>query len=288
MSALLRVFVVVLGLIAPWRLAAAPQAAAGAPGIEVGYCAPLAALESAKAAGFDYVELRTTEFAGLGEAEFEEAAARVREVGLPTPVSNLFLPGSLKVTGPAVDPAAQMDYVTRAFTRAERLGITTIVFGSSGARNVPDGFSRDEAFRQLVDFGRRIAPVARAHGITVAIEPLRREESNIINTAREGLTLVEAIDDPNFQLMVDFYHLATEHEDPAIMRLAGSHLRHLHMANPSGRVFPLTRDEFAYEDFFATLRGLDYTGRISIEASSTDVATEGPVAIALLRGFFTR
>jgi hypothetical protein len=38
---------------------------------------------------------------------------------------------------------------------------------------------------------------------------------------------------------VDFYHLASEHEDPKIMIEAKDHLRHLHMANPQGRVFPL-------------------------------------------------
>ena len=33
-------------------------------------------LEAAKAAGFDYVELATSEIAGLSDAEFEQAAAR--------------------------------------------------------------------------------------------------------------------------------------------------------------------------------------------------------------------
>ncbi len=300
MTGLTRSCLLAICAIATTSLAAVPPLDAAAPGrrttqttaappaIAVGYCAPLAELAQAKAAGFDYVELRTTEFAGMTDAAFDEAVARAARIGLPTPVSNLFLPGTLKVTGPDVDPAAQVAYVTRAFERARRLGITTVVFGSSGARNVPDGFPAAEAFQQLVAFGRRIAPIARANGITVAVEPLRRQESNIINTAREGLALVEAIDDPNFQLMIDFYHLASEHEDPRIVIDAGDHLRHLHMANPSGRVFPLQRDEFAYEAFFATLRQAGYARRISIEASSPDVGRDGPVAIALLRELFVK
>ena len=151
---------------------------------------------------------------------------------------------------------------------------------------MPDGFPKDQAFAQLVAFGKRIAPEAKAHGITVVIEPLRRQETNIINTAAEGFALVKAVAHPNFELLVDFYHLASEQEDPKIMVEAKDHLRHLHMANPQGRVFPLAWDEFDYAPFFATLRSIGYTGRMSIEASSPDVPAQAPRSIALLRKAF--
>jgi sugar phosphate isomerase/epimerase len=263
-----------------------PVTAAPSKDVQVGYCTPVKNLAAAKAAGFDYAELSTTEIATMSDDEFADAARAVARVGLPTPVSNLFLPAAMKVTGPDVDPARQTAYVTTAFARAARLGIHTIVFGSGGARRVPDGFSRDEAFRQLVDFGRRIAPLARARDITIAIEPLRREETNIVNSAGEGLALVEAIGDPGFQLMIDFYHLASEHEDPGIIVVARSHLRHLHMANPNGRVFPRSMGEFAYEPFFAKLREIGYDQRISVEASTQDLAADAPQAIGLLRRSF--
>ena len=255
----------------------------------IGYCVGLKGLEVAKAAGFDYVELGTTELTALSDADFEAAVAHVKAVGIPTPNANLFLPGTLKLTGPdAATPEQQMAYVTKAFTRLERLGVTILCFGSGGARRVPDGFSKDEAFAQLVAFGKRIAPEAKAHGITVVIEPLRRQETNIINTAAEGLALVKAVNHPNFELLVDFYHLASEHEDPKIMIEARDHLRHLHMANPQGRVFPLAWDEFDYAPFFATLRAIGYSGRLSVEASAKDFSSDAPQAIALLRRAFER
>ena len=266
---------------APFQSARAFQGAHSR--VQVGYCTPLKNLEAAKALGFDYVELGTTEIAALSDADFEAAAREVGRIGLSTPVSNLFLPATLKVTGPAIDRDQQAAYVNKAFDRVKRLGVRIVVFGSGGARRVPDGFPRDEAFRQLVEFGKRIAPLARQRGITVAIEPLRREETNIINSAAEGLTLVEAVADPAFQLMIDFYHLASEHEDPGIIVRARPHLRHLHMANPQGRVFPRTLDEYGYEPFFAALRQIGYDQRISIEASTSDLQADAPRAIALLR-----
>ncbi len=202
------------------------------------------------------------------------------------PAAYLFLPPTLKVTGPDIDPEQQIAYVRKAFTRLASLGTQIVVFGSGPARKVPDGFPKDQAFQQLVAFGRRIAPEARARGITVTVEPQRREETNIINSAAEGLSLVNAIGDANFQLMIDFYHLASEKEDPAIIVRAGEHIRHLHMANPAGRVFPRTWEEYAYAPFFAALKAIGYDRRISVEASTKDLPVDAPLAVALLHRAF--
>jgi sugar phosphate isomerase/epimerase len=82
------------------------------------------------------------------------------------------------------------------------------------------------------------------------IEAQRREESNIINTTEESLQWVNAVNDPNIQLMVDFYHFETEKEDPAVLAKVKDHLRHIHMANPENRVMPLKREEYNYGPFF--------------------------------------
>src|SRR5437870_11110789 len=75
--------------------------------VKVGYCTPLKNLEAAKAAGFDYVELGTTEIAALSDADFDAAAERIRALGIATPAANNFLPATLKVTGPQTDPEQQ-------------------------------------------------------------------------------------------------------------------------------------------------------------------------------------
>src|SRR5437868_15100160 len=98
-------------------LAAATSTAGQNRPVQIGYCTRLAGLEAAKAAGFDYVELATSEVAGLSDAEFDQAAARVRQVGLPVPAMNLFLPATLKVTGPDVNRDEQLAYVRKAFAR---------------------------------------------------------------------------------------------------------------------------------------------------------------------------
>ena len=267
-------------------LAAATFVAPPSARVQVGYCTSLKNAEAAKAAGFDYVEVSASEVAALSDADFEAAATRLKQEGIATPSANLFVPQTIKVVGPAVNVEQQTAHVKKVMARLSRLGVQILVFGSGGARRVPDGFPRDEAWTQLVDFSRRAAEEAKAYDITVTIEPLRRQETNIVNTAAEGLQLVEAVNHPNFQLMIDFYHLASEHEDPGIVLKARDHLRHLHFANPHGRVFPQRWDEYDYAPFFANLKAIGYDKRISMEGSTTDLAAQGPVTVALLRKAF--
>jgi sugar phosphate isomerase/epimerase len=254
--------------------------------VRIGYCGPLKDIDAVKTAGFDYMEVRTSEVAALSDADYESVAAKFKQVGLPVLSANLFIPANIKVTGPNIDKDRQMEYVRRALDRVSRLGVRLVVFGSGGARQVPEGFSKQEAFQQLVDFGKRIAPEARSRNITIAIEPLRKQESNIINSSTEGLAWVNAVNDPNIQLMIDYYHFEVEKEDPADILKVKDHLRHLHMANPNGRVMPLKWEEYNYGPFFAVLRQIHYDRLISLEVSSSNLPAEGPQAIALLRRAF--
>jgi len=272
-------------LLASTGVPAAATARGAEPGtaesrLAIGYCTD--DLEKAKASGFDYAELGVRNFTALPDEDFARLLDRRKAVGLETPVGFLFLPTDLKVVGPDVDESREMSYVAKAFHRAQRLGIGTIVFGSGPARRVPDGFPRERAFEQLVSFAKRISPDARAHGIVLAVEAQRKEETNLINTTAEALDWVQAVDDPNFQVMVDFYHLATEKEDPAVL-LKAKRIAHVHFANPVGRVFPRDPGEYGYSRFFEVLRQIGYQGRISLEARTDDLGADAPKAIAFLR-----
>jgi len=259
-------------------------AAAQSPApVRVGICLDADKFEAAQAAGFDYVEINASKVAALTDDEFRQLAARVAQLRIPVAAANVFIPAAIKLTGPDVDPSRQAAYLSSTLVRLKTLGVKVVVLGSGGARRVPDGFSADEARAQLVDFCRRLAPLARENGITIAIEPLRRQETNILNTAREGLALVKAVDRPEIQLLVDYYHMAQEGESAGILLEAGKAVVHTHIANPEGRVYPLDPAESAYAPFFENLCRIGYSGRLSIEASTKDFAADAPRSLAMLR-----
>src|SRR5256885_7450926 len=110
--------------------------------------------------------------------------------------------------------------------------------------------------------------LAQPNRVTWTVEQLKSHETNIITAAAEGLKWVKAVDHPNFQLMVDFYHLASEKEDPRILVEARDHIRHFHIANPNKRVFPMSASEYDYAGFFQNLKKMGYHGRISVEAGT--------------------
>ena len=145
-----------------------------------------------------------------------------------------------------------------------------MVWGSAGSRNVPAGFSRDRAGQQIQEFLHLAGDIARRNNLVIAIEPLRKQESNIINTAREALQLVREVNHSNVKMIVDYYHLRQENEDPGILRLAQKEIAHLHFANPAGRRWPHSASEDSvYARFFSLVKEIGYQGGLSIEGNGT-------------------
>ena len=237
----------------------------------------------AREAGYDYFEWSVGALLHPREDEtvFEAALAEARAVGLPCPAVNVFIPADLKITGPDVDLPALEKYAATAFSRAERAGVEVIVFGSGGARRIPDGFDRVRAWEQLVEFGRMIGPLAQQHGVTVVVEPLNLGECNVLNTVSESADYVRAVDHPHVRLLVDGYHWSKDSDTVEGIVANGPLLAHAHIATVEGRRAPAPGDTCA--PFFATLRKAGYDGRVSIEGNIPSPAEELPRALEIMR-----
>ena len=237
-------------------------------------------IETLAECGYDYVEMPTAQMMALDDGQFAALKARIAAAGVPCETSNNFFPTTLRLTGPDVDMDAIMDYVRRALARAEQLGVQYMVFGSGPAKHVPDGFPMEEGYRQVVQLLKNVAPVAREHGVTIVIEPLRKPECNLINSFAEGVQLAKDVDDPNVRVLVDFYHLTEENEPVRHLLEDGrAFLRHVHFANPTGRVYPVSADEADYRPFIDALKEIGYDLHVSCEAYAPNgFAQDAPIA----------
>ena len=233
--------------------------------VEIGVCGSIDDFEKAEQAGFDYYEPGVAAIAALSDDAFADFAKRVAKSRLRCECLNSFI-RTLTVVGPSVDNGALTAYMNSALDRCRALGATIVVWGSAGSRNVPDGFSRDRAWQQMVSFLRMAGPMATSRGIVIAIEPLRKQESNIINSGAEAYRLVREVDHPNVKMIIDYYHLQQENEDPKILETARDAIVHLHFANPNGRVWPKDPSEDpGYAPFFAMVKKTGFRGGLSIE-----------------------
>jgi D-psicose/D-tagatose/L-ribulose 3-epimerase len=126
------------------------------------------------------------------------------------------------------------------------------------------------------------------YGMVIGIEALRHEESNIVNTSSEAYNLAVQTHHPRVHIIVDFFHLASEGEDPAILPLLKDHIVHLHFADASrGRMFPRVDSKHpVYDAFFGAIREIGYQGRMSLEAYTNDFQVDAPAGLKAVRKLY--
>ena len=234
-------------------------------------------------AGADYVEFGVASVMS-SEREFEDLRAALEPLPLKVEAFNSFIPGKYRITGPEVQLPEVLDYCRTALTRCKALGGAVVVLGSAGARKVPEGFEYATAEAQFIEFGRELGPIARDIGIDVAIEPLNRREDNFILSVEQGGRLVDAIGQPNIQLLADLYHMIEEDEPVSHVGRTGNRLRHTHVAD-IGRVAPgyATEGEADFLGFFQNLRRIGYDARCSFEGRFEDITTQSRPLLDLLK-----
>ncbi len=216
------------------------------------------------AQGFDYVEFPMMDFSGMGEAEFSKIVEKVKANGLESPVACNFFPGSVRLVGREMDKDHIGSYLDEILPKIKRIGITKIILGSGPARTFGPDQTREQAFAQFADVLKTvILPRTKAYGILVCIEPFERTYCNLIISVLEGLELVQAVNDPGLELMVDLYHMLSNGEPLDEIDQCFEHIRHVHIAGPDRRV-PEVSDSYIFQAL-ERLKNLGYDGTVSFE-----------------------
>jgi sugar phosphate isomerase/epimerase len=249
--------------------------------MRIGLCTGPENLGLAGRLGFDYVEWALTAIEALQDSEFAALLAKVKESHVKPERFNVLFPGSLKLVGPESDPEKIKAYLRKALGRAAALGGKIVVFGSGRCRAFPAGMPFKKGYVELVKVTRLIGEEAAKYGITIAIEPLNRDETNCINSVKEGAMLEADTALPSVGLLADLYHILKEKEPLEDIVLAGD-LKHTHAALLEGRAFPVAaRAEL--KEFFSALKKIGYSGTMSIEGSTENLEADAAASLKVLR-----
>lgn len=243
----------------------------------------VAKISVAKAIGYDYVESSFSLLANEETEKFNSFGRELARVGIGCESVNCFLPSQLPVIGPNVDYDSLTSYVERGMRHGKELGVKVVVFGSSGARKIPEGWTYKEAVGQILRFLTEVAgPLAAQNGIIVTIEPLRLAECNFINRVREGAAIASAAGLDSVRSLADLFHMVQIGDTDEDVLAVGDVLRHAHIAEPSRRVYPADPAEYDYGSF---IRALEAVGcpRCSLEAGVSDFEREGRIACELFK-----
>jgi D-psicose/D-tagatose/L-ribulose 3-epimerase len=122
----------------------------------------------------------------------------------------------------------------------------------------------------LVDTLKDLAAYAGDHGVKLGIEPLNRFETSFVNLSAQAVEIVDRVDHPSCQIMLDTFHMNIEEKSVGdAIRAAGPRLIHLHScendrgAPGSGNV--------AWDEVAQALQDINYDGPVVIESFTAKV-----------------
>ncbi|TVY08022.1 sugar phosphate isomerase/epimerase family protein [Paenibacillus cremeus] len=240
--------------------------------MKLGACVDIEQADIAFEAGYDYLECTVRSLKPEeSDYAFRDTMTRFLESPLPVEAFNILLPGELKIVGEAVDYDRVKRYLEKALERVKRIGGETIVFGSGGARRLPDGFSREKGNEQIVQFLHMIADYADPLDITIVIEPLYKKASNTMNVIPEAVEMARKVNRKSICVLADFFHMVEESDPLENIVKYKDYIRHIHT---SDNYTPPGKGEYPYPSFVDCIKRANYDGRISIECVWNDFAKE--------------
>ena len=217
------------------------------------------AIAAAKESGMDFIEI-----ALLDPASTDRALGRrlLEEAGLPA-VCSLGLP---EANWASRDPDAAIAFLTLAIETCAALGataLTGVTYGGIGERSgaPPTTVELDNVARAL----EAAARVARDHKLLFGIEPVNRYETHLINTAQQGVEMIERVGAENIFLHLDTYHMNIEEKGAGKGIIAArEHLRYIHLSE-SDRGTP-GAGTCDWDEIFATLAAIGFDGGLAMES----------------------
>ncbi|HSW48722.1 MAG TPA: sugar phosphate isomerase/epimerase family protein, partial [Bryobacteraceae bacterium] len=141
---------------------------------------------------------------------------------------------------------------------------SVMVFGSPRQRSSIGGLSPEEATRHLVDGLAAVAGHAVERGVTILVEALSPDQTDVVTTLDEAASIVREIDSPGVKTIFDSHNAVAEKEPHAVLVDRYFDLiRHVHVNEMDGK-HPGCGDY----DFLPVLEALHrrgYAGWISVE-----------------------
>jgi len=165
------------------------------------------------------------------------------------------------------------EYILWLIDAAAQLGSQVIcgpMYSAVGKAHLEDSEDRKREWNLAVTEMRKLADYAVMKGIKLALEPLNRFETDMINTVLQGLDFIKDVDRDNIGLHLDTFHMHLEEKSsPDAIRMAGGKIYHFH-ACENDRGVPGT-GQVHWQGIAAALKSVNYQGPIVIESFTSQV-----------------
>ena len=198
----------------------------------------------------------------------------------------LVKPAGLSITDP--DPAVRARTV--AFMRhlcelCAAMGGSYLVHGSPGQRRISEGSSHAQALAWAAAAWGLAGEAAADCGVIYCIEPLSRDQTEVVNTLADAAAIVQAAGQPALRTMLDTSSagLAEDLPVPALIErwLPSGLVAHVQLNDPNRRA--PGQGEMAFGPVLAALRHGGWDGWVAVEPF--DYVPDGPGCAAWSAGY---
>lgn len=227
-------------------------------------------VEQTAASGYDLLELSLHDLENL---DVDHARTALDNAGLEVVCSRgLAFDADVSSDDPAV-VARGADLLQRSLIATAGLGgkiFTGALYSALGKYDRPlTAAGRANA----VDVIRDLAKEAKRLEMRLGLEVCNRYETNVINTARQALSLADDIGEDNVMIHLDSYHMNIEEDDLVRpVREVADRLGYVHIGeNHRGY---LGSGHIDFSSFFHALADIDYRGPITFESFSSSVVAK--------------
>lgn len=218
--------------------------------------------------GFDVIELPVEH---PGDWDPHRAADLLASLGLTATVCLVMAPGRELVRADTV--ADTQDYLRHVVDVAATVG--SPVAAGPAYSSVGRTWRVENRPMVYAELRENLAPVvdyAAANNVRLAVEPLNRYETSLLNTVEQALDALDGLPAEGCGLALDTYHLNIEESAPVqAIRAAGARIAHVQVcANDRGAP---GNDHLDWPALLGGLADAGYRGPLCIESFTPDNAT---------------
>lgn len=215
--------------------------------------------------GFDVVEIAVEDPTLI---DIKKVKSALDKYGLDVIICGAF-GDSRDLTNESVEVQKNgLSYIEDCLDICEELGVSFFagpMYSAVGKARMLPPEQRKAEWDLAVKNLRLVCEMAEARGLKIALEPLNRFESDLVNTTEDALRMVKDIDHPAAKVMIDSFHMSIEERDvESAIKAAGDELIHVQVSE-NYRGAPGS-GQTPWDAYKRGLEAIGYQGVVSIES----------------------
>lgn len=219
--------------------------------------------------GFDVVEIAVEDPALIDVKKVKEA---LNQYGLQTVICGAF-GNSRDLTNESKDVQQNgLSYIEACLDMCAELGVSFFagpMYSAVGKARMLKPEQRKAEWDLAVHNLLKVCDMAGSRDLKIALEPLNRFESDLVNTANDVMRMVKDINHPAANVILDSFHMSIEERDvEQAIRAVGDKLIHVQVSE-NYRGAPGS-GQTPWDAYKRGLEAINYKGIVSIESFTTD------------------